>query len=265
MVNSVIILDEAQMLPVEYLKPCIAALTELVINYGSTVVLCSATQPALEGLLPEEMTPREITRDPKTLYTALRRVAVEYKGELDNREVADLILQQEQVLCIVNTRGHARSIFELIGSGEGHYHLSAAMCPEHRTQKLQEIRARLKKGLPCRVTSTQLIEAGVDIDIPIVIRAIAGIDSVAQAAGRCNREGRLALGKVLVFTPKEGEGLNHVWFKRTAAIAAPLLANEDDPLLWMQSGNILMNYIFMKGSALMNSKYWRKSKKAPEA
>ena len=230
MVNSVIILDEAQMLPVEYLKPCIAALTELVINYGSTVVLCSATQPALEGLLPEEMTPREITRDPKTLYTALRRVAVEYKGELDNREVADLILQQEQVLCIVNTRGHARSIFELIGSGEGHYHLSAAMCPEHRTQKLQEIRARLKKGLPCRVTSTQLIEAGVDIDFPIVIRAIAGIDSVAQAAGRCNREGRLALGKVLVFTPKEGEGLNHVWFKRTAAIAAPLLANEDDPL-----------------------------------
>ena len=104
------------------------------------------------------------------------------------------------------------------------------MCPEHRTQKLQEIRARLKKGLPCRVTSTQLIEAGVDIDFPIVIRAIAGIDSVAQAAGRCNREGRLALGKVLVFTPKEGEGLNHVWFKRTAAIAAPLLANEDDPL-----------------------------------
>ena len=140
------------------------------------------------------------------------------------------MLQHEQVLSIVNTRAHARKLFEQLGTGDGHYHLSAAMCPSHRKRCLAEIRARLREGLPCRVVSTQLVEAGVDVDFPVVIRAVAGIDSIAQAAGRCNREGRMPLGTVYVFRPTEGEGMSHVWFKRTAAIASTILEEVDDPL-----------------------------------
>jgi CRISPR-associated helicase Cas3/CRISPR-associated endonuclease Cas3-HD len=248
--RSVIILDEAQMLPIELLKPCVAALTELVMNYGSTVVLCSATQPALEGLFPKGITPQEITRDPKSLYTELKRVEVQNRGQLDNREVADEVLRQNQVLCIVNTRSHARNIFELIGEKEGHYHLSAAMYPAHRSQKLEEIRKRLNDGQTCRVISTQLIEAGVDVDFPMVIRAITGVDSIAQAAGRCNREGRLEQGKVLVFTPEGGEGLNHLWFKRTAAITTPLLDKELDLLSLEVVNEYFNNLYFYEGTRL---------------
>ncbi|MDP2858064.1 MAG: CRISPR-associated helicase Cas3' [Bacillota bacterium] len=228
--RSVVILDEAQMLPIELLDPCVAALNELVRNYRTSVVLCSATQPALGGRLPEGVQPREIAGDPSGLYTALRRVTVQNRGTITDRDVVAELLGHDQALCIVNTRRHARQLFELLGDRAGHYHLSAAMCPIHRTQRLHEIRARLKDGKPCRVVSTQLIEAGVDVDFPMVIRAIAGIDSIAQAAGRCNREGKLERGRVLVFTPACGEGMSHVWFRRTGAIGATILEQEADPL-----------------------------------
>ncbi|MDK2931152.1 MAG: CRISPR-associated endonuclease/helicase Cas3 [Bacillota bacterium] len=230
MVRTVIILDEAQMLPVELLEPCVAALVELVRNYGATVVLCSATQPALDGLFPKGVSPQEITRDPVALYNALKRVAVCNKGKLCNDEVAAEVLRHRQALCIVNTRAHARQLFEQLGNNEGHYHLSAAMCPVHRARQLEEIRARLLDDKPCRVISTQLIEAGVDVDFPVVMRAIAGIDSIAQAAGRCNREGKRKRGDVYVFWPAGGEGMAHIWFKRTASVAAPIVEEWDDPL-----------------------------------
>lgn len=248
--QSVIILDEAQTLPVELLKPCIAALVELVTNYGSTVVLCSATQPALEGLIPRNIRSREITSDPETLYKELKRVRVNNCGKISNQELAEAIIELDQVLCIVNIRAHARSIFELIGEVEGHYHLSAAMCPVHRSQKLAEIRARLERGLPCRVISTQLIEAGVDIDFPVVYRSIAGVDSIAQAAGRCNREGKQRQGQVFVFIPKEGEGLDHIWFKRTSSITAPLLDEED--LLSLEVVNKYFRELYFYESARLD-------------
>jgi CRISPR-associated helicase Cas3/CRISPR-associated endonuclease Cas3-HD len=228
--KSVIVLDEAQMLPVELLRPCVAAIAELVSNYGATVVLCSATQPALQGLLPEDLEPREIVRNPGALYRSLKRVEVRRLGVLEDASIAQEILDREQALCIVNTRAHARQLFQLVGQADGHYHLSAAMCPKHRTTCLDEIRYRLKSGMRCRVVSTQLIEAGVDVDFPVVMRAVAGIDSIAQAAGRCNREGKLKSGEVLVFTPAGGHGMSHVWFQRTASIAASILEEADDPL-----------------------------------
>ncbi len=230
MARSVIILDEAQMLPVELLRPCAAALAELVLNYGATVVLCSATQPALDRVFPEGIEAREIARDHSTLYTALKRVNVRNIGKADDYAIAEKLVAERQVLCIVNTRAHARKLFERLGKTEGCYHLSAAMCPVHRTKRLQAIRARLDAGEVCRVVSTQLIEAGVDVDFPTVFRAIAGIDSIAQAAGRCNREGKRERGEVFVFTPAGGEGMSHVWFKRTASIAAPILDKKTDPL-----------------------------------
>lgn len=206
MVNSVIILDEAQMMPVEFLKPCLWALAELVLNYGATVVLCTATQPAVKPLLPGGLEPVEIMPDPKELQRIFKRVSVQYAGALTDEQVSAAMADQQQVLTIVNTRRHARLLFDRLQKqkSEGNYHLSARMCPAHRKQVLDVIREALKEGKPCRVVSTQLIEAGVDVDFPVVYRAAAGLDSIAQAAGRCNREGRRQDGgRVIVFDPEK--------------------------------------------------------------
>lgn len=204
MVNSVIILDEAQMLPIEYLKPCLWALAELVLNYGATVVLCTATQPAVKELLPANLRPIEIMEDPVNLQKIFKRVTVEYLEQMLDEDLALAMSEHSQVLTIVNTRRHARLLFDklLKKTQDGVYHLSARMCPAHRKQILAEIRQALHENQPCRVVSTQLIEAGVDVDFPCVYRTAAGIDSIAQAAGRCNREGKRELGRVTVFNPE---------------------------------------------------------------
>lgn len=224
LVRSVVILDEAQMLPTALLQPCLAALRELVANYGATVVLCTATQPALHraDYLPcgfGESEVREIVPNHQELYEALRRVNVAHVGELSDEEVVRRVGAHRQALCIVNTRAHARKLFEALSPADGHFHLSALLCPAHRAEKLSAIRERLAAGELCRVISTQLVEAGVDLDFPFVLRAATGIDSVAQAAGRCNREGRLPLhGEVTVFDPECG--LPPGYFRRTADVGA---------------------------------------------
>jgi CRISPR-associated endonuclease/helicase Cas3 len=206
--NSVIILDEAQMLPPTLLKPCIEALRELTENYRASIVLCTATQPALEkredfawGL--ENV--REIMPDPPGLYDAFRRTEVSWLGPLSDDELAEQLSKQHQVLCIVGTRKHAREVFEKVSGDSGRYHLTALMCPAHRTERLKTIREALARQEPCIVVSTSLVEAGVNVDFPVVYRAAAGLDSIAQAAGRCNREGKMAEpGKVFVFMPEPG-------------------------------------------------------------
>lgn len=205
--KSVIILDEAQMLPTEYLDPCLRAVEELATNYGSSVVLCTATQPALEkcDLVCGLDGVRELAPDPVRMHSAFARTRLEDCGEQSLPEVADMIREREKVLCIVNTRARASELFSMIQDEPGARHLSALMCPAHRTVALEAIRKDLAAGEPCRVVSTQLIEAGVDVSFPEVIREMAGLDSIIQAAGRCNREGeRENLAPVHVFTPKEG-------------------------------------------------------------
>jgi len=231
--ESVVILDEAQMLPVPLLKPCLEVLRELSSSYGASIVLCTATQPALsttetfkdglEGV-------REIVSDPQKLYAEFKRVQVEKLPVILDDELADKLSEHKQVLCIVNTRKHARRIFERIhNEKEGCYHLSALMCPEHRTATLNKIRTALLNGSPCRVVSTQLVEAGVDIDFPIVFRSMAGIDSIAQAAGRCNREGKLPEGgQVFVFSPEDGLSPGH--FRQAAQIAEGVIRHHEDLL-----------------------------------
>jgi CRISPR-associated endonuclease/helicase Cas3 len=228
--NSIVILDEAQMLPDRLLLPCLAILEELVLRYGVTVVFCTATQPHLEKMWSKELRPIEIIPDAERLYEVLsKRVTVKSAGILTDQELVERLAVQKQVLCIVNTRKHARTLYELLPEAEGNYHLSAYMYPEHRSRKIAEIRQRLKEGKVCRVISTQLIEAGVDVDFPVVYRAIAGIDAIAQAAGRCNREGIGGQGEVWVFIPEQGvpEG----WFQRMAALGERVLREYDDPLL----------------------------------
>lgn len=227
--NSVVIIDEAQMIPTGHLKPCINALVELVANYNSTIVLCTATQPAINRLLPLDCPhPLEIVRDPVELYRAFQRVKVHNLGSLPDDLLAEKLISQDQVLCIVNSKKHARIVFGKIEDKDA-FHLSTRMCPAHRSQILQEVRRKLKAFELCRVVSTQLIEAGVDVDFPTVYRSSAGVDSIAQSAGRCNREGLRGIGNVYVFRP-EKHGLPSGWLSRTATIGEGVFRRHDDPL-----------------------------------
>lgn len=198
--NSVIIFDEAQMLPLPFLRPCVRAITELVRGYGVTAVLCTATQPSLEGLIRETLPTASITElcpDVPTFFAALKRVAFRKEGCMSEEDVARAMNACEQALCIVNTRKRAKEIFDRL-EGEGCFHLSTLMTPNHRRYVLAEVRRRLTVGQPCRVVSTSLIEAGVDVDFPTVWREIAGLDSILQAAGRCNREGKRSIAESVV-------------------------------------------------------------------
>lgn len=234
--KSVIVLDEAQTLPVRYLHPCIRALRELADNYGASVVLCTATQPALSrrdnfpiGIEKEKI--REIVAEPIPLYRRLKRVAVFDLKQQTDAAIVDRMLAETQVLCVVNTRGHARKLAQALGETEEHFHLSALMCPDHRSRGLDTIRGRLIAGHACRVVSTQLIEAGVDMDFPVVFRAMAGLDSIAQAAGRCNRNGRLLpeLGKVYVF--RSENPVSEQFMTETANCASQVLDTHGSDVL----------------------------------
>lgn len=210
--NSVVILDEAQMLPPELLDPVRHVMQELMQHYGVTMVLSTATQPVLAdppleaGAIKhtvEMMTPREIIKDPKSLYSDLKRVQVEPRsGTVEWVALAEELTGYEQVLCIVSQRDDCRELHGLMR--EGTVHLSALMCGAHRSEVIERIKQDLKADKPVRVISTQLVEAGVDLDFPVVYRAMAGLDAIAQAAGRCNREGKRELGKVVVFEPPKG-------------------------------------------------------------
>lgn len=195
--RSVVILDEVQSLPPRLLYSILDALRELRLHYGCSVVFSTATQPAfkkraaffygLDGV-------REIIPDTMQLARNLVRVKVEWETDrvTGYAEIKDRIVSEkmDKVLVVTHKRADARQLAELLPPGT--YHLSASMCPAHRDAVLE----RVREELPCklktvRLVSTQLIEAGVDIDFPVVFRAMAGLDSISQTAGRCNREGKL--------------------------------------------------------------------------
>lgn len=210
-VNSVIILDEAQMIPTQYLRPIISVLNGLVNYFGVTLLLMSATQPALIGKIGSAPNiidgferVREIIDDPDELAKEFKRVNYIIPKDMDTTEswdqIAEKLLKHEQVLCIVNKRDDCRQLYKMMP--EGTIHLSGYMCGEERSEMISEIKKKLNNNEPIRVVSTQLVEAGVDIDFPVVYRAMTGLDSIAQAAGRCNRENKIKEGgKVFVFIP----------------------------------------------------------------
>ena len=227
--NSVIIFDEAQMLPGAQLKPCVGAIANLVSHFGATAVLCTATQPVLEDLLQSFCPALRVTElCPQTgeIYEKLRRVKYQNGGLLTNEALGAALAERQQVLCIVNTRKLAQDIFALLPE-EGRFHLSTLMYPKHRTAVLKTIRARLARGLPCRVVSTSLIEAGVDVDFPAVYRQMTGLDSLIQAAGRCNREGKRPADDSLV-TYFEAEQAAPPLQQLSIAAAREVLRKEPD-------------------------------------
>jgi CRISPR-associated endonuclease/helicase Cas3 len=204
--NSVIVLDEAQAIPLNTVDACVRVLVELVKNYHCSVVLCTATQPVFDELFAAyDLTVREIARNRDQLFEKLRRVTYKNLGCLSDSALISRLAAAEQCLCIVNSRAQAKNVasglMKTCGQ-DGIFHLSTLMHPAHRERVLKAIGERLRDGLPCRVVSTSLIEAGVDLDFPIVYRGLAGLDSIVQAAGRCNREGKLPFDSswVYVFT-----------------------------------------------------------------
>lgn len=206
--GSVIILDEAQMLPLNLLRPIMSAIDELARNYKCSVVMCTATQPAIHsthGFYKGFKNVREIAPNPTALFQKLRRTTVSHIGEQADQQLLEKLNNFEQILIILNNRRHARALYDQCSQLEGTFILSTLMCAEHRSHTLKIIRQCLKDGLPCRVIATSLIEAGVDVDFPTVMRAESGLDSVAQAAGRCNREGRKLANEspVWIFKPEE--------------------------------------------------------------
>lgn len=223
--NSVLIFDEAQTLPCDYLRPCVSAIAQLVQHYGVTAVLCTATQPDLGGLFREfapEQPLRELSPDPDLLYQVLRRVTLGDLGTVSYEALVGQLKEHEQVLCVVNRRKTAQTLFAALPQ-DGSYCLTTLLCAADRRRQLAEIRARLENGLPCRVVSTSLIEAGVDVDFPSAYREQAGLDSLLQTAGRCNRNGKRLAGE------------SPVWLFRLEDCPAPRMIHANvDALVYVQ-------------------------------
>ncbi len=235
--GSVVILDEAQTLPLKLLRPCVAALDELALNYRCSPVLCTATQPALQSpdFIGGLQDVRELAPEPQRLFRELERARVRVLGALEDAALTEQIARREQVLCIVNNRRHARALYESFAGLPGARHLTTRMCAKHRSNVLAEVRRMLKKGEPCRLVATSLIEAGVDVDFPVVLRAEAGLDSIAQAAGRCNREGKrpLAESEVLVFATANPDWAPPEELKQFAQAAREVMRHYPDDCLSM--------------------------------
>lgn len=206
-INSVIILDEAQFIPRHILLPTLNIINILVTDYNCTIVLCTATQPALiqrDGFEYGLKNVREIINDPVNLYKAMKRVKFTNIGNITHDYLINDVLQHEQALVIVNTRKYAKILYDALKiQNKMCFHLSTLMCPIKRTETLSKIRNLLKNKEQCLIISTSLIEAGVDIDLPVVYRSMCGLDSIIQAAGRCNRENKLNNGDVFIFSIKE--------------------------------------------------------------
>jgi CRISPR-associated endonuclease/helicase Cas3 len=217
LINSVILFDEAQSLPQHLTVPTLAALSHLSVAYRTSVVFATATQPAFDTLhqavIKESSRgwqPSEIAPNNSDMFSQLKRVRVRWpmNGEKTSwNTLAHKLSEVKQVLCVVNLKRHAAELLDVLKDIEDVYHLSTNQCAEHRRAVLENVRTRLKAGESCRLISTQCVEAGVDLDFPLVYRTLAPLESIAQAAGRCNREGRMntqgKLGEVIVFEPEE--------------------------------------------------------------
>lgn len=253
--SSVVIFDEAQMLPMPFLRPCVDAIAELAMHYHVTAVLCTATQLSLGKLFADyapRLPCRELAENVEANNMLFRRTTLEMTGEVEESTLAEQLANEAQVLCIVNTRKRTQALYALLPE-EGRFHLSTLMTPEHRTAVLEDIRKRLHTGQICRVVSTSLVEAGVDLDFPTVWREESGLDSILQAAGRCNREGRHPVGESIVHVFRFGEKPPKMFEQHLAALQITCRQHQD-----MASPQAIRTYftalMFLRGDAFLDQK-----------
>jgi CRISPR-associated helicase Cas3/CRISPR-associated endonuclease Cas3-HD len=251
--NSVILLDEVQTLNTSLILPTLGAISTLTRRFGCSAVLATATQPAfshlaqrVEGIAAAGYAAEPIVAEPAPMFAAMRRTRVNWPAQYETStwdEIADLMAKGGQALCIVNLKRHAQGLFDVLRQREtgGILHLSTSMCPDHRAQVLKEVGQRLDGGLPCLLVATQCVEAGVDLDFPLVMRSFGPLDSIAQAAGRCNRNGNRASGEVRVFRPDDsGRLYPDGAYEQAAMVTAELLQRRggtldiDDPLTFTE-------------------------------
>ena len=206
--NSVILFDEAQSLPVSLITPTLHTVQELCTRYGCSMVFSTATQPDYTGLQGNNWSAIELLPEHPEFYHALRRTKVcwEIETPVPLEEIADRMARAQNVCTIVNLRTHARKLYRILAERcppEEIFLLSTDLCPAHRTEVIQTIRQRQKDKQACRVVSTQCIEAGVDLDFDQLFRALAPLEAIIQAAGRCNRNGSRICAEICVFIPAE--------------------------------------------------------------
>ncbi len=251
--SSVVIFDEAQMLPVGYLSPCMYAISELVVNYKVTAVLCSATQPEISRYKYDNVEVNEIVQKPNELAEKLKRVNYTVLGKKTDEQILDITKNNEQALIILNSRKHAFWMYKMAVERHGNdvFHLSTLMYPKHRRKVLNEIRGRLKNRQRVIVVSTQLIEAGVDVDFPLVIRSIAGIDSIIQAGGRANRERKLKKGNVFVFEPDSEVGKIPRSILNTASIGKEVIDMLGDKAFELEGISEYFNQLYHSATSQM--------------
>jgi CRISPR-associated endonuclease/helicase Cas3 len=228
--RSVIVLDEAQALPLRLLTPILDVLRQLCRHYGTTVVISTATQPAFETIAEfAHLGAREMLPDHARFFRLLNRVAYEWRKEpVDWVECAQILASSAQSLTVVNTKAAALALLDALGDQDA-FHLSTLLCGAHRSAVIQAVRRRLASGQPCRLISTQIVEAGVDLDFPLVIRAMGPLDAIIQAAGRCNREGKLPeKGRLVVIRPKDGR-LPRGFYRTATDVSEALLGSAANP------------------------------------
>ena len=235
--RSVILFDEVQTLPLDVIVPTLATLSHLAERYRSTVVFATATQPAFTQLdsmvrkfCTSGWTPHEVVAPGLKLFSRIKRTIVKWP-RADRKttwdELAESLVARQQVLCVVNLKRHALELFDRLQTlaDDDVFHLSTNMCPIHRRVVLEEVREKLNQGRPCRLVSTQCVEAGVDVDFPVVYRALGPMDAIAQAAGRCNRNGRSNTGEFIVFQPDDEKQYPPGAYSQAASVTR-LMLNE---------------------------------------
>jgi len=238
--NSVVVFDEAQSLPPEVTSTTLQAVNELCRRYHTTMVFSTATQPDFDALGDVEWEPHEILPENAELFEKLKRTEVDWrlKQEIGFSELAGEIANEDSVCAIMNLRRHAQAVFKCLRDeyhcpSESLFFLTTDLCPAHRMEVVKKIKERLSRGQPCRVVATQCIEAGIDLDFNIMYRALAPLESIIQAAGRCNRNGTAEIGKVIVFIPADEKKYPGDWYENAAEIVKQLnsqnLINIHDP------------------------------------
>lgn len=206
--NSVVVFDEAQSLPNDLAVSTLRAVNELCGRYHTTMVFSTATQPDFSALKGLNWAPREILPEHKEMFQALQRVNVEWRHDEKTplKDIAAEMVEYSSVCVIVNLRRHAREIVAVLSQRcpkDTVFFITTDLCPAHRSRQIDTIRRRLAQGLTCRVVATQCIEAGVDLDFERMYRALAPLDAIIQAAGRCNRNGSDSSGQVTIFLPQD--------------------------------------------------------------